>query len=84
MGGRVIPMFTNNGVRGAGATRHPRLEQLALGSIIVLLIVDVLQPPAIVVATVAVVAALLHLARLALSRPWNTLRVPLVWVLHAA
>jgi len=84
MGGRVIPMFTNNGVRGAGATRHPRLEQLALGSIIVLLIVDVLQPPAIVVATVAIVAALLHLARLALWRPWTTLRVPLVWVLHAA
>ena len=24
MGGRVIPMFTNNGVPGAGAVRHPR------------------------------------------------------------
>jgi uncharacterized protein involved in response to NO len=23
MAGRVIPMFTNNGVRGAQATRHP-------------------------------------------------------------
>ena len=84
MGGRVIPMFTNNGVRGAKATRHLRLEQLALGSIIVLLVTDVLQPPAAVVAAVALIAAVLHLARLALWQPWTTLRAPLVWVLHAA
>ena len=30
MGGRVIPMFTNNGVPGAHATRHPLVEKLAL------------------------------------------------------
>lgn len=84
MGGRVIPMFTNNGVRGARAVRHPRLEPFALGSIIVLLVADVMQPPAAAVAAIAVVCALLHLARLALWQPWTTLRAPLVWVLHAA
>jgi len=31
MGGRVIPMFTNNGVPGAGAARHPVVERIALG-----------------------------------------------------
>jgi hypothetical protein len=31
MAGRVIPMFTNNGVRGAQATRHPAVERAALG-----------------------------------------------------
>src|SRR5690606_20487807 len=36
MGGRVIPMFTNNGVPGAGAERHPLVEKAALGSVLAL------------------------------------------------
>ena len=40
MGGRVIPMFTNNGVPGAKATRHPMVEKLALGSVLLLLVAD--------------------------------------------
>ena len=36
MAGRVLPMFTNNGVRGANATRHPLLERVALGSLLTL------------------------------------------------
>ena len=43
MGGRVIPMFTNNGVPGAKAARHPLIEKLALGSVLVLLAADLLQ-----------------------------------------
>ena len=31
MGGRVIPMFTNNGVPGAQARRHERLENVRAG-----------------------------------------------------
>lgn len=42
MGGRVIPMFTNNGVRGAGAERLPGVERLALGSVLALWAVDAL------------------------------------------
>ena len=30
IGGRVIPMFTNNGIPGAQATRHPLVEKSAL------------------------------------------------------
>jgi uncharacterized protein involved in response to NO len=40
MGGRVIPMFTNNGVSGANATRRPVVEQAALGSVLALLLID--------------------------------------------
>jgi uncharacterized protein involved in response to NO len=36
MGGRVIWMFTNNGVPGSNATGKPWLENMALGSIVVL------------------------------------------------
>ncbi|WP_157263464.1 NnrS family protein [Azohydromonas aeria] len=84
MGGRVIPMFTNNGVPGTQATRHPRLEQAALGSVLALLVADALALPGVVVFGVAGTAALLHGARLLLWQPHRTRRVPLVWVLHAA
>jgi uncharacterized protein involved in response to NO len=84
MGGRVIPMFTNNGVPGAGAARQPLVEKLALGSLIALAIADLLQLPPILIAAVALVAAAAHAARLALWRSWRTFSTPLVWILHAA
>jgi uncharacterized protein involved in response to NO len=84
MAGRVIPMFTNNGVRGAHATRNPWLERIALGSVLALLVADVAEAPASVIASIAATAALAHLARWTLWQPWTTLRVPLVWILHAA
>lgn len=84
MGDRVIPMFTNNGIPGTRASRRPAVESLALGSVLALLGADLLQAPAGVIAVVAAVAALAHAARLHLWQPWRTLRMPLVWVLHAA
>ena len=83
MAGRVIPMFTNNGVPGAGAARHPALEQLALGSVLLLVVADALPLPGWVTATHTAVCAIAHGARWMLWRPWKTLRVPIVWVLQA-
>jgi len=84
MGGRVIPMFTNNGVPGAGATRHPIVERVALGALLALLAADALRLDAAPLAAVAALCALAHLARWLLWRPWKTRRAPIVWVLHAA
>ena len=84
MGGRVIPMFTNNGVPGTQATRRPVVEKLALGSVLVLLAADLLQAPAPLIVAVASVAALAHAVRLGLWQSWRTFGTPLVWVLHAA
>lgn len=84
MGGRVIPMFTNNGVPGAAATRKPVLEKLSLGSVLALLAADALGAPGIVAAFIAAAAGLAHAARWMLWQPWRTLRTPLVWVLHIA
>lgn len=84
MGGRVIPMFTNNGVSGANATRQPMVERAALGSVLALLLVDVSGLPPIAVAAVALAAVLAHLARWLLWRPWRTLDNTLVLVLHLA
>jgi uncharacterized protein involved in response to NO len=45
IGGRVIPMFTNNADRGADAARRPSIEALALGSLVVLVAADAFNVP---------------------------------------
>jgi uncharacterized protein involved in response to NO len=84
MGGRVIPMFTNNGVPGAKATRHPLVEKFALGGVLALLVVDLLPLPPAFVAALALAVAAAHAARLGLWQPWRTRHTPIVWVLHVA
>jgi uncharacterized protein involved in response to NO len=84
MGGRVIPMFTNNGVPGTNARRHETLEKFALGAVLALLLADLAGLRGTALAALLALAAALHGARLALWQPWRTLRTPLVWVLHAA
>jgi uncharacterized protein involved in response to NO len=84
MAGRVVPMFTNNGIPGAGAQRHPAVERTALASVLALLVADAAGVSDAVLLGVLIFAAAAHAVRLALWRPWNTLRTPLVWVLHLA
>jgi uncharacterized protein involved in response to NO len=84
MTGRVVPMFTNNGSPGAQARREPRLETLALGSVLALLAADTLGVRGMLLAALAALAMAAHAARWWLWQPWKTLRQPLVWVLHAA
>lgn len=84
MAGRVIPMFTNNGIPGTNATRNAWVEKLALGTVILLFVVDLLQWPQTVVAAIALSGGLAHAMRLCLWKPWRTLATPLVWILHAA
>ena len=84
MAGRVVPMFTNNGVPGANARRDARIERLALGGVLAVLAADLLQLHGAPLAALLGIVCLAHLTRLALWQPWKTLRTPLVWVLHAA
>ena len=84
MGGRVIPMFTNNGVPGAQARRHPALEWVALGGVLLLAAADAFALQGPLLAALVGLCAVAHLLRLALWQPWRTWRTPLVWVLHAA
>lgn len=84
MGGRVIPMFTSNGIPGVQATRRPWVEKFALGGVLALLGTDVVQAPPIVIAVLAMIVAGAHAVRLYLWQPWCTFKTPLVWVLHLA
>lgn len=85
MAGRVVPMFTNNGVPGANARRHPWIEKASLGLVLALTAADAIGPEgALLVAPIAAMAAVAHAARWWLWQPWTTRKVPLVWVLHLA
>lgn len=79
--GRVVPMFTNNAVQGAGARRVQAVEYVALGSVIALALAD-LAGLFNWAGPIAAIAAAAHLVRLALWSPLKTLRTPLLWILH--
>ena len=83
MGGRVIPMFTNNGVPGAGARRNAWIERASLGAVLAVLAADAAGASGALLAVLLAAAAIAHGARLALWQPQRTLRVPIVWSLHA-
>jgi uncharacterized protein involved in response to NO len=81
--GRVVPMFTNNGIAGAGARRIAWVEKAALGAILALIALDALEL-ALPAAAVALAAAGAHATRLALWSPHKTLGKPIVWILHVS
>lgn len=84
MAGRVVPMFSNNGVPGMDARREPRVEKAALGTVIALLVLDVLGIGGALLAVALVAALFAHLTRWWLWQPRKSLGNALVWVLHAA
>jgi len=60
MAGRVIPMFTNNGVTGANATRRPHVERWALGLLLALLAADAVGLEGTPLGIVALAACSVH------------------------
>ena len=86
MGGRVIPMFTVNGLRGVRKEPlqpwQPQwLERAAIGATGLALLLWVLGGGAWA-GVVSLAAGGLQLARCLGWKPWTTFRVPLVWILH--
>lgn len=84
MGGRVIPMFTNNGVPNAGAERRPIVDKLALAGVLLLMAADAAGLDGMALAVLAGAAAAANGVRLALWRSWKTWHKPIVWVLHVS
>ncbi len=82
--GRVVPMFTNNGVPEAGAERKVGVERAAIFTTVVLLAADLLGWRGSWMAFVCFAALLAHAHRFVLWRPWRTWANPMVWILHAA
>lgn len=82
VGGRVIPMFTFNAVRGIKQWRNKRVDWAAVLLTALALLLWACGFAGGLVATLSFVAALLQLIRLAGWNPWGTRKVPILWVLH--
>ena len=83
MGGRVIPMFSQNGVPGLVITPWRALDWSVLAAAISIAACDLIGP-SVAASVVAAVAALLNFIRLIRWQPLRTRRHPLVWVLHCS
>jgi uncharacterized protein involved in response to NO len=83
IGGRVIPGFTNNAIPGAGARRLIWLEHGAIGSVLLVLLLDLFNLDQ-AASIAALVAAAIHAARLALWAPLKTRAHPILWILHVS
>ena len=81
MGGRVIPAFTNSAVPDARARRNRWVEYGSLGSVLLLIPLDVLQWQ-LAASALCLIGAGLHAARVALWAPLATRGRPILWILH--
>lgn len=84
IGGRVIPMFTANAVRGLRQYKDARLDRAAIGASAAAFALELAGVSGALLATVALAAALLQAARLAGWGPQGTLAKPILWILHAS
>jgi len=84
IGGRVIPTFTANALRGVRQWRNPRLDQAALAATVLALLLALLPVAAALTALACFVAAALQFVRLAGWNPWATRGTPILWILHVS
>lgn len=86
IGGRIIPSFTANALRAAGLPRLPRsfraLDAAAIGATAALALAMLAFGDGPIVGTVALLAGLANAARLAFWRGAQTVRTPILFVLH--
>jgi len=86
IGGRIVPAFTLSAIRRTDDTfvimPCPALDRIAIASILLVLITDLIWPYSAAAGWLALIAALIHAVRLA---RWQTLRglgEAIVWILH--
>lgn len=85
IGGRIIPLFSNNATGSKRAQRHQNLEYAIVSGMAILLISDVIyglsEDQAVMRAGLLFILTLLHCIKVALWRPQITLRDPMLWIL---
>lgn len=88
IGGRIVPAFTRNVLIMRGGTALPRsfarVDQLAIGSLAVLVALTALGIEGPASAFAAFIAAAAHGVRLGFWRGLATLNSPILWSLHLA
>lgn len=88
MAGRVIPFFTANGTCTKRVEPNKLIEALSLGTVGLLVLLQLSSAirylPSWLIASLFLLATVVHLLRLLRWRPWITYREPLLWSLHLA
>ena len=86
IGGRIVPAFTENALRGSAASASlrawPWCTPAAIISMLTVALTDTFAPDTYLAAVVAAIAAVLQAARMLQWRSHATLRKPILWVLH--
>ncbi len=80
--GRVFPFFTERGLSGVIALRNPKLDALSIASAAAVFLLDIFGISGVLLATAAVLAAIVNSMRVAgwyVRKIWY---VPLLWVLY--
>jgi uncharacterized protein involved in response to NO len=87
VGGRIIPLFTRNALLKIGTQRAiaplPWLDRAALAAVAAVVVVDVVRQDTPLAGWLAAITGLLLAARLSRWQGHRTLRMPIVWILHA-
>ena len=88
IGGRIVPAFTRNALRQAGADvslpGNPVIERLVIVTMLTMVVGDLVEPGGKVAATIAALAAALQAWRLLGWQGWRMATKPIVWVVHVA
>lgn len=87
IGGRITPLFTANWLARHGGNprsvrQHPRLDQAALASLVASLLIDLVAAGGTLAGVIALLAGVLHAARVLDWRGWHARSDPLTWILH--
>lgn len=80
--GRVLPFFTERALPGVQIARHPSLDQLALGITLAFAMAQMLLPHSGWTAALAFLAGCIHLFRWQNWNPWQSRKVPILWILY--
>jgi len=84
IGGRVIPSFTANALRGVRQFRSRWIDALALAGTGLALLLVLLGAPVVPTVAACLAAAALQAVRLAGWNPWAARRQALLWILHVS
>lgn len=86
IGGRIIPGFTQSGLRMAGimvqTSSKPWLDKTAIALLVAAGIAQLALPGSILAGGLCLLASIAHFARMKGWQGWRTGPVPLLWVLH--
>lgn len=88
IGGRIVPAFTTSALRQQGIQSAPQsrpaLTAIAVAAMVLVATSDLIWPETRIAGAVAAVAAAVQFLRLLQWRSLQTLRQPIVWILHLA